>query len=36
MNPDPDPALLVSDLQHANKKQLFFLISFAYYMYGTF
>jgi hypothetical protein len=27
MNPDPDPALLVSDLQYANKILLFFLFS---------
>jgi hypothetical protein len=30
-NPDPDPALFVSDIQDANKKYLFFPFCFAYY-----
>ncbi len=33
-NPDPDPALFVSDFQDASKKYFFFPFCFAYY--GTF
>ncbi len=37
MDPDPDPAIFLIDLQDANKKQIFLFQSFfAYYFKGAF